>query len=308
MAPVLSIVCSLYQGAKYLPAYLENARLQSVFDSTELIFVHNDPAKEEQRLISEFAKQANVKALEVGIEPLAASWNRGWQAANGVFVAIWNVDDQREPNSLALQVQALEAVPGAVASYGDYVEVPNFGSKEGKLRNTPEFAAKQFSRSFPQGGAFMVFRRDLLEKLGGFDEQFTVGPDMEYCLRIALTGNRMVRADGVMGYFTNESAGLSTRSTIQAAADRAAVYKRYAVYDKVDPSISTSDFDLDRISMLGKQMPLENYWPRMSAYRKSRQYLSPLGSARFAARNLLKSLGLLGLFHRLQASLIKRDL
>jgi hypothetical protein len=118
----------------------------------------------------------------------------------------------------------------------------------------------------------------------------------------------MVRTDGVMGYFTNESAGLSTRSTIQAAADRAAIYERYAVYDKLDPSINTSDFDSDQISMLGKKVSLENYWPLMGAYRKSRQYLRPLGSARFAARNLLKSLGLLGLFHRLQASLIKRDL
>ena len=68
-----------------------------------------------------------------------------------------------------------------------------------------------FRRAFPHGGAFWVFRAELHGMIGYFDEQLAAGPDLELSLRIAMQKLKMGRVDGLLGYFTNEGLGLSTR-------------------------------------------------------------------------------------------------
>jgi hypothetical protein len=181
----------------------------------------------------------------------------------------------------------------------------------GTKRRTPQFDRKTFLRSFPQGGAFMVYRRDLIDRIGGFDEQLPVGPDMEYSFRIAAAGLRMARAEGVLGYFTNVLSGLSTRESGQPAArDRAAVQLRYAVYDKINPAelANLREFRSDEILVNGKWTQLNQYWPSMSSYRDSKQTLWSLGKLRILFRSVLRRFGLLRLFHVLQQRITDRDI
>jgi hypothetical protein len=308
----VSIICSLYQGEKYLASYLEDVKRQTLFDAVELIFVHNLPTLGELTLIKEFASSAApVSHLKLdALEPLPASWNRGLQQAQGEFVTIWNVDDRREADSLQRQMERLLQSPELAAVYGDYIEVPRAETKQGTRRTTPEYEPNYFMRSFPQGGAFTLWRRSAFQDLGGFDEQLRVGPDMEHSLRTAATGRQMGKVPGLLGYFTNESAGLSTRQGRQpAAADRSAIQLRYAVYDKLDPDVPLpAGFDPDRVLVGGEWQPLERYWPQMHAVRRSRAGLKRLGRLRFGLRAGLSRLGLLNLVHAVQKRITNKDL
>lgn len=313
MSVKVSVVCSLYRGLNYLPFFLQNIRQQTSFREAELIFVHNDPASEEIELITKFSKEnpSQVQHIQVPLEPLGASWNRGWEAAKGEFVAIWNVDDQREPDSLLKQMESLQSDKESVASYGDYVEVSQVGSKNGQVRHTPAYRKDLFDRSFPQGGAFTVFRRDLKQNLGGFDEQFKVGPDMEFSFRICHAGLRMTRTDGILGYFTNEKTGLSTRDgELAAAIDRMAVQVRYGVYDKIDLDLmqETDKFRIDEIFVNLNWIPLKNYWPEIYQYRESRKGLWILGKIRQGFRNAMRRLGILTVLHKVQRLFTNRDI
>jgi glycosyltransferase involved in cell wall biosynthesis len=312
--PRVSIICSLYKGEKYLSSYFENVRAQTIFNELEIVLVHNEPSSLELAIIKDFSGRYphQLKHLAVeNVEPLGASWNRGWQAVSSDRVAIWNVDDRRVPDSLWAQTQSFLAWPDAIAVYGDYIEVPQVGMVSGTKRRTPQFDRKTFLRSFPQGGAFMVYRRDLIDRIGGFDEQLPVGPDMEYSFRIAAAGLGMARAEGVLGYFTNVLSGLSTRESGQPAArDRAAVQLRYAVYDKIDVGLldALKDFRPDEILVNNVWQPLEKYWMDVKSYRESKQGLWILGKLRRFFRLTLNRLGLLEVIHALQRRLTHRDL
>jgi glycosyltransferase involved in cell wall biosynthesis len=313
-APQISIVCSLYRSETYLGSFFKNLTEQTIFSNSELILIQNEPDPNEVELVRSFyqAHPDSVKQIKVDlVEPLGASWNRGWQAASGSFVAIWNVDDRRVPDSLRVQAQALLQDPEAVATYGNYIEVALVGTTSGTRRSTPQFDHETFMRSFPQGGAFTVYRRELIDRIGGFDEQLRVGPDMEFSFRIAAAGLRMQRADGVLGYFTNAGHGLSTRDGSRPAArDRAAIQLRYAAYDKIDPAeiASLKEFRADQVLVNGSWIKLERYWPEMRSYRDSRRALWTLGKLRNLFRSTLRRLGLLNLLHTMQRRLTDRDL
>jgi glycosyltransferase involved in cell wall biosynthesis len=310
----LSLITSCYKGLRYLPEFFEQVQAQTLFPQLEVVLVHNDPTPEELAVAETFKQQhpAHIQHLVVTpVEPLGASWNRGWQAARGEYVAMWNVDDRRPVDGLERQLACLDANPDCVMSYGDYVEVPQYGLAEGMLHEAPIYDQCRFSRAFPQGGAFLVWRKTLADQIGYFDEQMLIGPDFEYAVRVAVNALAMCRAAGTVGYFTNAEAGLSTRNgALKSAVERTAIQMRYAIYDKIRPQYveAAGQFRPDEIQVFGEWQSLQRFFPQVESYRRKRSYLKVLGWLRQALRAAFNKLGLLDLIYRLQERYLKREI
>jgi GT2 family glycosyltransferase len=313
-SPSLSVLTSVFQGENYLRGFLDNLQNQTIFPEIELILVLNAPTTIEKRMANDLAvrhPERVVVHLLKNAEPLGASWNRAWETAKAPYVAIWNVDDRRNVDSLQRQLASLEQDPESVLSYGDYIKVDAYGKEIGCRRTTPTYSRGHFSRAFAQGGAFWVLRRGLRELLGGFDEQFRVGVDMEYSFRIAARGLKMRRCSGVLGFFTDSSEGLSTREAgAQALTERTAIQQRFGVFDKVPPSSreAASPFRLDAIQSGHEWIPLTRYLPDHKSWLSKREYLWALGAMRDRGKAFLKRVGILGFVHRLQNTLLKREI
>jgi glycosyltransferase involved in cell wall biosynthesis len=311
--PSISVLTSVYEGEKYLPAFFENLLSQTIFPEIQLVLVLNQPNSQEKRLVNDFQARNvdKVDVLSVKRETLGASWNRGWQEARAPYIAIWNVDDRRTVDSLQRQLNSLEANANSVLCYGDYVSVDEYGKENGTRRNTPLYRAGHFSRSFAQGGAFWLARRTLGAIVGPFDEQFRVGADMDFSFRIAAKGLAMNRCDGILGYFTDASTGLSTRGGAQdSAIERTAIQLRYGVYDKVRPELmeTAKQFRIDSILYNGEWLSLDKYLPGHFRRIQKKNYLWQVGKLRAWARTLLQRTGLLQVVYSLQKKLLKREI
>ena len=313
-SPQLSILTSIYRGEAYLAAFLDQVAAQSLFPQTELVAVLNEGSSEEKKLLRQFseAHPDQVQVLDVEpVETLGASWNRAWRAARAELLAIWNIDDRREPDSLQRQRDALVEHPDWALCYGDYVRVAAYGEQDGVRRNTPRFSRSYFQRAFPQDGAFWVYRASVAESVGYFDEQFLVGPDFDYSVRMALAGLQMGRVDGLIGYFTDEAKGLSTRDrAAQSAVDRTAIQLRYKILDKVKRRWvdATGQYHLDQVQQFGAWVPLRDLLPDFRVSRFAEAWLSALGWLRSAFRGLLRALGLLAPLHRFLERQLKREI
>lgn len=299
--PQLTVLASVYKGETYLETYFEQLEGQSIFPEMEIVFVANAPSPQEQSLLAAFKQRypQQVKIIEVPRESLGASWNRAWQAARAPLLAMWNIDDRRQPDSLQRQVSAINH-HGWALSYGDYISVAAYGEEQGTRRTTPHYSAAHFARAFAQGGAFWVLRKDLAARIGYFDEQFRTAADMDYSFRIAANKLPMGRVDGILGYFTDAEQGLSTREGGQEAAiERAAVQLRYGVFDKVQPSMqpAAKQFRLDHVQSFGEWQPMAEIVPSYASFLRWRKPLWVLGIIRRAARNILARLGLLHILH-----------
>ncbi|MBN2503047.1 MAG: glycosyltransferase family 2 protein [Anaerolineales bacterium] len=310
----LSLITSCYKGLRYLPDFFEQVQAQTIFPQLEIVLVHNDPTPEELAVVAAFERQhpEHIRHLKVTpVEPLGASWNRGWHAAQGEYVAMWNVDDCRPADGLERQLACLDANSDCVMSYGDFVEVPQYGLTAGAFHETPAYDPRRFSRAFPQGGAFLVWRKTLADQIGYFDEQMLIGPDFEYAVRVAVNGLPMCRASGTIGYFTNAELGLSTRDgSIKAAIERTVIQQRYAIYDKIRPQYldAAAQFRPDEIQVAGEWLPLVEVFPNVESYRRKRSYLKLFGWLRHILRTTFTKLGLLDLIYRLQERYLKREI
>lgn len=297
----VSILASVYRGEAYLPAYIAQLQQQTVFRDAEVVFVCNEPSAAETEIIHTFQASfpTQVQVHSVQRESLGASWNRAWVAANASLLAIWNIDDCREPDSLERQVKAMESMDWGLC-YGDYVTVPTYGEREGYYRSTPVYAATHFARAFAQGGAFWVVRREVASHIGYFDEQLRVAADMDFSLRMAANKLPMGRVNGVLGYFTDAAQGLSTREGgHEALVERTVVQLRYGVYDKVQPELyaAAKRMRLDSVQNFGQWRALSELMPDYLNYLHKRKPLWLFGKLRFALRGLLAKLGLLSRLH-----------
>lgn len=312
--PALSVLSSVYKGAAYLPEFLENLRAQTLFPELELVIVLNEPDSAEEKIAKDFSSKypLQVQVLSIDkVETLGASWNRAWAAARAPYLAIWNIDDRRTPDSLGSQLSELEQNPDWVLCYGDYLAVSAYSKETGLRRSTPAYSAAHFRRAFAQGGAFWVLRREVAEQAGYFDEQFEVAADMDLSMRIAAKGLQMGRSDSLLGYFTDAAQGLSTREGAKLARiERTAVQLRYAVFDKVDPELKeeTAGYRVDAARSFGEWHKINEYLLNYENYVRVRRSLQLVGGLRFGLRTILNKLGLLKLLYWLQTRVWKREI
>jgi N-acetylglucosaminyl-diphospho-decaprenol L-rhamnosyltransferase len=174
----------------------------------ELVVVANLPV--------EMEAPANAHLVE-NERPLgfAANVNRGVAETNGEFVAIANPDTDPAPDSVGILREFAAARPrcgivGPQLRYPDGSWQPSrrrFPTVHGTLaRRTPlRYLARPFERQrdhyllnerplepVPADwmlAAFLLLRREMLDELGGFDEQFRLyGEDIELCYRAAKAG------------------------------------------------------------------------------------------------------------------------
>lgn len=289
----ISVITSCFNGDVYLSSFIEQLTSQTLFPVLEWILVHNEPTPGETEVIKEFQTRFPGKMKHIVInpvEPLSASWNRGWKAASANYISFWNLDDCRPDDALQRQVETLEQNFDCIMSYGDFVEISQYGSKTGWRRNTLPYNATLFRRTFP-GGAFMVWRRNGAEKIGYFDEQLNIACDYDLVTRAAVAGLKMRKTRGIVGYFTNEGKGLSTLKGInKEVIESTVVQLRYGMYDKA-ASGYISDAKKYRISEIlfnGHWHPLDIYVKDYARYIDRRKILQNFERVR---KFILKILG-----------------
>jgi SAM-dependent methyltransferase len=119
---------------------------------------------------------------------LAAARNTGWRAAHGRYVVFLDADDRLLPEALASNLRRFDEKPECAFVYGGY----HYIDAEG--RHLPSHAVDLIGEDayecFLKGNcvamhATVMYRRDCLEDVGGFDARLRCCEDYELYLRLA---------------------------------------------------------------------------------------------------------------------------
>jgi glycosyltransferase involved in cell wall biosynthesis len=180
----VSLISSFYRAAAHLPVFFQRARtvaleVASSGVSLEFVIVANDAQPDERAHIDAFAAGfPNVRVLYVGRESLYASWNRGVEAAAGQVIGFWNADDARTAAGILDGVQRIRG--GCEIVYFAY-EIHNPPNPVRLFAARPSDEAGHRRRM--EAGPFFLFRRDLFERVGRFDDRFRIVGDWEWIVR-----------------------------------------------------------------------------------------------------------------------------
>lgn len=254
----VSIILSLYNSEKYLKKYFDDALLQKGIENIEFSIVHNEPSKEEIKLIEEYKEKLNIVYQAVPLEGLYTSWNRAIKQSSGEYLACWNVDDLRYYDSIERMVDTLDRNPDIGFTYGDIVIVKKFGEKDGRFVKSKNFT-RRLGTTGAIGGPFFMWRKSLIDKVGYFDEQFRSGGDFDYTVRLSIFSSGK-KTNGVIGFFLNEGNGLSTKNANLQILERTVIELRYGIWYKIDIDFISKamNYHINQIFENGKNRMLDD--------------------------------------------------
>lgn len=191
-APLVSVILPTFNRLEFLRLAVDSVFSQT-FTDWELIIADDGSEQQTQDYLKTLHNPPRVQLIQ-----LAHSGNPGavrnaaLRAASGRYVAFLDSDDVWMPTKLERQLAALQAHPNCRWGYTGYIRV----DESGRTRTYP--GTKQWAPY--QGAIFeellafeaevstpaVLVERQLVEELGGFDEEQWVYEDYDLWLRIAL--------------------------------------------------------------------------------------------------------------------------
>jgi len=241
LLPRVSTVIVNWNRKELLRACLDALRRQT-FQNLEVIVVDNGSTDGSAEMLAgpEFRCVRCIRNTEN--RGFCAANNQGVRQARGEYVALLNNDAEPDPRWIEELVRVLDAHPdaGMAASKILFYDDPGVIDKAGHLifpdgqnrgRGTGERDTGQYERleetAWPDGCA-ALYRRSLLEELGGFDEDFfAYADDAELGLRARIAGWRCLyvptavvrhRVGSTLGPYSEQRLFLIERNRVWLAA------------------------------------------------------------------------------------------
>jgi GT2 family glycosyltransferase len=177
-APDVSVVFATHDRPQRLTSQLEALRKQTLPADRYEVIVVDDASGSETRDLLEHERERRGMALTVIRRDRsggpAAARNEGWRAARAPLIAFTDDDCQAPPGWLEAGLEAAHENPGAFVQ-GPTEPIPEEYLSYGPFSHT--MLVTECGPGFETCNIF--YPRELLERLGGFDEHSYTGPGGE---------------------------------------------------------------------------------------------------------------------------------
>jgi glycosyltransferase involved in cell wall biosynthesis len=213
---VISIIIPCYNAEATLKATIESALEQNC--DKEIIIINDGSTDSSAQLIEMFA--VSVRHVRTPNQGASAARNLGTSLANGRFIQYLDSDDLLMPGTLSRRRAALEE-SGADLAHTDWQQLeslPQGAFALGKiirpdvmaLARDPEAATA--TSSFWAPPAALLYRRDLVERIGAWSLALPIIQDARFLFDAAVNGARFVYVPGVGAHYRVAANSLSRQS------------------------------------------------------------------------------------------------
>lgn len=206
--PAVSVIMPIYNGERYVQEALESVFAQT-FSDYDVLCVDDGSTDRSIQLLERYRSRLTViTQANVG---QSAARNQGVHASTGRYLAFLDQDDRWYPHKLAQQVDLLEARKDVVMVYCNSDRMDSEGRilQVGATKaEQPSAKASLLGRLIGEGlvlPSSMLIRRDVFERVGGFDPQLRGFEDFDLCARLTKQGEIAFFEESGMCYRTHEN-------------------------------------------------------------------------------------------------------
>jgi glycosyltransferase involved in cell wall biosynthesis len=204
----VSVIVPCYNARRWIGETLDSVFHQDV-DELEVILVDDGSTDGSAEFVRE--QFPEVQVLTTQRAGPSRARNVGTRHSQGAFIQYLDADDLLAPGKLAAQMAALES-SGADVAYGAWRELraTDDGTFEpGPLidRRLPEDAEMALLTEYWWPPAAYLFRRSIVEQVGGWNEGLPVIQDARFALDCALHGGTFIFCDGLAAYYRRHTSG-----------------------------------------------------------------------------------------------------
>jgi glycosyltransferase involved in cell wall biosynthesis len=186
---MISIICSIYNSNKTLPQMIESV-LNQTYKNFELILINDGSIDNSLKIIQEFADKDNrIVIIDKKNSGLTKSLNVGLKKAKGKYIARIDADDIWYPDKLQKQIDFLErnlyyALIGTAYNEIDENGKVIFQKQRLPLLITDEEIRNNIAKFNPFFHSSVMFRKEILDIIGFYNEEFKYTQDYEFWIRI----------------------------------------------------------------------------------------------------------------------------
>ena len=210
--PLASVVVASHGRAERLPALLDSLARQTLpAERWEVVVVHTYPPDLADALFDrhELGRAGRLRhtAVEESRARPSIQRNAGWRMARGELIVFVDDDCRVTTEWLERLVAAAEANPDAIvqgATLPDPLEEHVFANPHVRtlLIHPPSREAQTCN---------ILYRRALLERVGGFDERAITGEDIDLSLRARAAGARIAGEEEALAYHAIDGLSLAEK-------------------------------------------------------------------------------------------------
>lgn len=194
--PLVSVIVPTFNCTRFVGEAISSVLSQD-YSNIELIVVDDGSTDDTVECVQQYATRLQVLRLD-NAGPAAAR-NRGATAARGEFLAFLDCDDVWLPGKLTAQVQHLLRNPGVGLVHGfetdwcpdktgAYPSPSNYVTNHDSVKlieSDSGWVYPELLSSFWLCTSTVMLRRELFERVGGFDETYRIGEDYDLWLRLS---------------------------------------------------------------------------------------------------------------------------
>ena len=186
--PTVSVIIPAYNCDRYIVQAVESV-LEQQGCSFEVIIIDDGSTDSTQEVLEPYGDR--LKYIRQENQGVAAARNHGIEVARANFVAFLDADDYFLPGKLVRQAEILLKRPDLGMIHSGWQRVDHLGNKLLDVRpweQVPELDLENWLRWKPVLPSAMMFRREWLQYVGGFDMRFPPAEDTNLVLKLALKG------------------------------------------------------------------------------------------------------------------------
>lgn len=183
-APLVSVIIPCYNQARYLVDAIESA-LSQTHSRVQVVVVDDGSVDNSAEVVARYPVVCFVRRETQGV---AKARNAGLLHSSGEYVIFLDADDRLTPTAAETHLQCFAEHPEAGFVVGD---IDLIGADGSYLRSPrwPELASNQYEQLLKvdhvANTIAVMFRRFVVESVGGFDGSYSAAADYEILLRVA---------------------------------------------------------------------------------------------------------------------------
>jgi glycosyltransferase involved in cell wall biosynthesis len=183
--PLVSIVVPTYNHGRYLAEALESILAQD-YARLEIIVIDDGSTDDTVAVLRRF--DGRITRESQPNQGQSAALNRGWALSRGAVLSYLSADDVLRPGAVRAAVAVMQAHDDAAFVYGDFEIVDAESRVVRTVRTVERSVPDMVARLMPVSGPGAFFRRTAFERAGRWDSRFRQNPDVDFLLRLSLTG------------------------------------------------------------------------------------------------------------------------
>jgi hypothetical protein len=235
--PRVTIMTTFVDAEEHIEGYLDSIVNQTIFEDIDLLIYDAASTKKEAEIISIYTeKYPNIKHIrdenKIGS---SEAFNKMINLSENEYIGMIMIDDRPAPHYAEILRRYIHFSNKDLV-YGDCVQTYSSNSmiEESfyEASNLYEHSRNDFSRENMikcQPGPMPMFRKSMIDKNGGFDQNFKHSNDWELWLRCVDNGSSFMKVKSRVGlyYFNPEGVTTSPENFKSKIREEASLFMKY---------------------------------------------------------------------------------